>query len=82
MVGRTVIGRFGTIRNNIALKLIINLNPCIIGFGTIRNNIALKPFNGCTSYTTSFGTIRNNIALKPRRIIFLTKFRNRAIGPS
>ena len=82
MVGRTVIGRFGTIRNNIALKRQCRSIGQGLGFGTIRNNIALKPKISSSNTVSSFGTIRNNIALKPRRIIFLTKFRNRAIGPS
>ena len=34
---------FGTIRNNIALKLAFSLLVCSMSFGTIRNNIALKP---------------------------------------
>ena len=34
--------RFGTIRNNTALKLYIGENANTDGFGTIRNNTALK----------------------------------------
>ena len=54
----------------------------IPSFGTIRNNTALKHKNTGENHHDSFGTIRNNTALKPRRIIFLSKFRNRAIRPS
>ena len=35
--------RFGTIRNNTALKLFSDLLSTSGGFGTIRNNTALKP---------------------------------------
>ena len=74
--------RFGTIRNNTALKRIVVETPEGESFGTIRNNTALKPGRFVGSQKPSFGTIRNNTALKPRRIIFLSKFRNRAVCPS
>ena len=74
--------RFGTIRNNTALKLQSSSHDNPVGFGTIRNNTALKRIIKDTFQDLSFGTIRNNTALKPRRKIFLTKFRNRAIRPS
>ena len=48
-------------------------------FGTIRNNTALKLGYVKLTEAIRFGTIRNNTALKPRRIIFLSKFRNRTI---
>ena len=51
-------------------------------FGTIRNNTALKRRRYDRRGERRFGTIRNNTALKPRRMIFLSKFRNRAIRPS
>ncbi|EFX58003.1 hypothetical protein HMPREF0851_01803 [Streptococcus sp. M334] len=35
--------RFGTIRNNTALKLMHASKICFLRFGTIRNNTALKP---------------------------------------
>ena len=56
--------RFGTIRNNTALKPeqpVKNNKP---RFGTIRNNTALKHSNMTTVWTQRFGTIRNNTALK------------------
>ena len=53
-----------------------------VSFGTIRNNTALKQGDGRMNKQECFGTIRNNTALKPRRIIFLSKFCNRAIRPS
>ena len=57
--------RFGTIRNNTALKHEMLGADNTIGFGTIRNNTALKqPVNDKT-YNVRFGTIRNNTALKP-----------------
>ena len=74
--------RFGTIRNNTALKLFFRAVSPNLRFGTIRNNTALKPFEPIKVTPSCFGTIRNNTALKPRRKIFLTKFRNRAIRPS
>ena len=58
------------------------LADCQRGFGTIRNNTALKQRCARQDHGPSFGTIRNNTALKPRRMIFLSKFRNRAIRPS
>ena len=73
---------FGTIRNNTALKQKLNIIKITIRFGTIRNNTALKLISETVAIPTGFGTIRNNTALKPRRIIFLSKFRNRAIRPS
>ena len=73
---------FGTIRNNTALKLSSCSLISLIRFGTIRNNTALKPNHQAIPIHASFGTIRNNTALKPRRMIFLSKFRNRAIRPS
>ena len=75
-------GRFGTIRNNTALKHSCFFEKIKTSFGTIRNNTALKPGALPLGIDNSFGTIRNNTALKPRRKIFLTKFRNRAIRPS
>ena len=74
--------RFGTIRNNTALKRIYFNITFIFGFGTIRNNTALKHQYHQSAHASRFGTIRNNTALKPRRKIFLTKFCNRAICPS
>ena len=74
--------RFGTIRNNTALKHYDILCLKIESFGTIRNNTALKLEVSIHRRWFGFGTIRNNTALKPRRKIFLTKFRNRAIRPS
>ena len=56
---------FGTIRNNIALKLLIVGLATTTSFGTIRNNIALKLQSVLEMLWVSFGTIRNNIALKP-----------------
>ena len=35
--------RFGTIRNNTALKLLVCASSAAACFGTIRNNTALKP---------------------------------------
>ena len=66
--------RFGTIRNNTALKLKNNFHKRHDGFGTIRNNTALKQINILVVFNESFGTIRNNTALKPRRISFLPDF--------
>ena len=60
--------RFGTIRNNTALKhdnVMIEYNNC---FGTIRNNTALKPVFMVILIIIRFGTIRNNTALKRLRI--------------
>ena len=74
--------RFGTIRNNTALKLDGLYLYWYVCFGTIRNNTALKLNSKGKFVVNCFGTIRNNTALKPRRKIFLTKFRNRAIHPS
>ena len=74
--------RFGTIRNNTALKLDHAVYKSSDSFGTIRNNTALKLLCIYNPPISCFGTIRNNTALKPRRKIFLTKFRNRAIRPS
>ena len=73
---------FGTIRNNTALKHKEVIEPFFSGFGTIRNNTALKQPQQPQGFEVGFGTIRNNTALKPRRMIFLSKFRNRAIRPS
>ena len=74
--------RFGTIRNNTALKHKHFLTVLVNRFGTIRNNTALKLHGINQRDCLGFGTIRNNTALKPRRKIFLTKFCNRAICPS
>ena len=71
--------RFGTIRNNTALKLLSARVTLESGFGTIRNNTALKQFFVVSMPEICFGTIRNNTALKPRGPFFFTKFRNRAI---
>ena len=73
---------FGTIRNNTALKQTGAGGKALEGFGTIRNNTALKRDTRSSCEIYGFGTIRNNTALKPRRMIFLSKFRNRAIRPS
>ena len=75
-------GSFGTIRNNTALKRQVVGLVTHDSFGTIRNNTALKQALGWSDRARCFGTIRNNTALKPRRMIFLSKFRNRAIRPS
>ena len=74
--------RFGTIRNNTALKPFLLNQSKPLRFGTIRNNTALKRWKDDKQSCFCFGTIRNNTALKPRRMIFLSKFRNRAIRPS
>ena len=71
--------RFGTIRNNTALKHEVLGEERLYCFGTIRNNTALKQSVDPSSEFVCFGTIRNNTALKPRGPFFLTKFRNRAI---
>ena len=59
-----ILDRFGTIRNNTALKQ----NTChflgLVRFGTIRNNTALKLQCARGSLVKGFGTIRNNTALK------------------
>ena len=82
MIANSKTKRFGTIRNNTALKLKFFPHLFIVCFGTIRNNTALKLRQNRLVFIPCFGTIRNNTALKPRRKIFLTKFRNRAIRPS
>ena len=56
--------RFGTIRNNTALKLNLGIIALSLCFGTIRNNTALKQRNVPFASVTGFGTIRNNTALK------------------
>ena len=57
--------RFGTIRNNTALKRGYLMSLELRCFGTIRNNTALKPAHTLYTSDSSFGTIRNNTALKP-----------------
>ena len=56
--------RFGTIRNNTALKLSLFKTLFQKRFGTIRNNTALKRFLGFLTNPKRFGTIQNNTALK------------------
>ena len=56
--------RFGTIRNNTALKQVWNAIKTVVGFGTIRNNTALKLSSLHHQVSNRFGTIRNNTALK------------------
>ena len=57
--------RFGTIRNNTALKQHQHAPALRFRFGTIRNNTALKPHMIFVAEPGGFGTIRNNTALKP-----------------
>ncbi len=59
---------FGSIQNNIALKLYALKTSGVTSFGSIQNNIALKRFQRYYTSGKSFGSIQNNIALKPRRI--------------
>ena len=56
--------RFGTIRNNTALKLRLWELIIALSFGTIRNNTALKLKDDKAKRAECFGTIRNNTALK------------------
>ena len=56
--------RFGTIRNNTALKRFFLPFSSFKCFGTIRNNTALKRLPYQTRLVVRFGTIRNNTALK------------------
>ncbi|ADX24746.1 hypothetical protein SDE12394_06420 [Streptococcus dysgalactiae subsp. equisimilis ATCC 12394] len=58
---------FGTIQNNIALKLPNVSDAKPKGFGTIQNNIALKLKYFTFKRKKCFGTIQNNIALKRQR---------------
>ena len=60
----SVLGCFGTIRNNTALKLYFLPSALLLCFGTIRNNTALKHKTVRPSLSLRFGTIRNNTALK------------------
>ena len=62
--------RFGTIRNNTALKQTSEHILTLSGFGTIRNNTALKQRNIARRTFLRFGTIRNNTALKRRPYSF------------
>ena len=64
-----MIPRFGTIRNNTALKHSFNNFAKTFCFGTIRNNTALKQIMNKTVYAVGFGTIRNNTALKQPMLI-------------
>ena len=59
--------RFGTIRNNTALKQSLQGRQAYHCFGTIRNNTALKHNVFNIIFNNSFGTIRNNTALKLRQ---------------
>ena len=58
---------FGSIRNNMALKLMSCWGISEARFGSIRNNMALKLIAESLLVAVSFGSIRNNMALKPRR---------------
>ena len=64
------IQRFGTIRNNTALKRQLQMYMRGLGFGTIRNNTALKLVRWLEELLLRFGTIRNNTALKPCAVTF------------
>ncbi len=55
---------FGSIQNNIALKLDCFEFAKSACFGSIQNNIALKHLVQILYKRTRFGSIQNNIALK------------------
>ncbi|EFQ70504.1 hypothetical protein HMPREF9510_01651 [Enterococcus faecalis TX0470] len=61
---------FGTILNNMTLKLEYSFFTYVSRFGTILNNMTLKHERLQAKINAGFGTILNNMTLKPRRIIF------------
>ena len=69
-----MLGCFGTIRNNTALKRSKTEVLRSGSFGTIRNNTALKRDKETHIKIVGFGTIRNNTALKRSFIRFSITF--------